>query len=264
MSVCRLGLLQAICLVTFQLCSSTSTLAASTDGVFVVYARTTSKDVKLVRYITEFDGVFPASLLTTNDVTLVCSTREGKNVVLGSRPTFPAATLDSIVDWLVPFNPMKVDTFGIAVRVMPLRQAILDGSRVLGSPHAKLVSQTPWYRKELNSSASQERRRAMLDISLDGTRQEPTFSLDTLGTYIIYPAEARGRDLQGTVVVSAHVDEQGFVDDIVIVESSHPVFEQSAARAVKCLRMRPGTLYGAPSPMWVTIPISFVPTSLEK
>lgn len=264
MSICRLGLIQAVCRVAALVLCGSDLWAATADDVFVVYARTTSKDVKLIRYITEFDGVFPTSLLTSTEMTIVCAARDGRTMIAGSRPVVPKTVLDSVVDWLVPFNPMKVDTFGIAVRVVPLKRAILEGSKILGSPHAKLVSHVPWYQSKRASKTPDQRRYGSTEISLDGSRQEPTYSLDTLGAYIIYPAEARGRDLRGSVVVSAYVDEQGFVNDVVIIESSHSVFEQSAARAVKCLRMQPGMVYGKPAPMWVTIPIAFVPGSLEK
>ncbi len=224
--------------------------------VYVVHARTTHPDVKLVRYITDFPGSYPATMLKNEEYSVLYVRSDKKNIAVASKPPLPESVLDSLTEWIVPFNPMSVDTFMVAVRVTPLRFAIRAALRDLGSPHSRLVSIRPWFRKD-TSRLTGKGQPGMNDIPPPFT--EPTYNLDTLGSRIIYPPAARGRDLEGFVLVAVMVDIQGFAEEVVIVQSSHNVFDLAAARACKTLRYQPGTAAGVPTRMWVLIPISFSP-----
>ena len=229
------------------------------DDVYLVYARSANADVKLIRFITEFPGSFPESMMAASDLSMVFVQTSSKPIVAASRPKLPQSTLDSLAEWLVPFNPMSIDTFAIAMRVVPLRRAIIDKSKLLASPYSRLVSKTPWFRNGILPSDTLGGRRRPGVNGLTTVYIEPTYNADTLGSYIFYPPAARGRGLRGEVIVTALVSQEGFVDDLVILESNNNLFDLAAVRAVKCLRFQPGRVAGVATRLWVTIPIVFSP-----
>lgn len=231
--------------------------ALGVDEVFLAYARSARPEVKLVRFITEFPGRFPSALMRACEVTLVFQRKGTQNVITASRPALDRATLDSLTEWLVPFNPMSVDTFAVALKVQPLRQAIMSRSKYLGSPHARLVSAQPWYRKGIQARDTAGGKPRPGINRFNTSYYEPSFNPDTLGSYILYPAVARQRGLSGTVLIAALVSANGIVEDLVILESDNVAFDEAAARAIRCLRFTPGLLNRVPTTMWVRVPISF-------
>lgn len=233
--------------------------AAPPDEPYLVYARSANPDVKLVRFITDFPGAFPSSMMRATDLSMVFLRKNAKAVIAASRPQLLRATLDSIAEWLVPFNPMSVDTFAVAMRVLPLRQAIREKSKLLGSPYSRLVSTSPWFRKGVSKSDTLGGKKRPGVNGFTIAYQEPTYNADTLGSYVIYPTAARGRGIKGSVVLAALVNTEGLVDDLVILESNNDLFDLAAARAVKSLQFKPGMYRGVPTTMWVTIPIDFTP-----
>lgn len=60
----------------------------------------------------------------------------------------------------------------------------------------------------------------------------------------IYPAKALARDLEGHVVVEFDVDESGRVMNVVVIESSHPVFEKAAIKAAQRFKFKPRVVDG--------------------
>ncbi|MEY3386819.1 MAG: hypothetical protein RIR53_1630 [Bacteroidota bacterium] len=233
--------------------------AQGVETVHIVYARTSNASVKLIQFITEFESYFPVSLMRPNELSIVFRRVNGKDSVLRTRPEIPKALLDSLVEWLVPFNPMAVDTYAVALRVIPLRQAIVEESKVLGNPNTRLVSREPWFHRGVKD---RDTVRTALRPSINdfvSASTDPMFDFDRLGSYIFYPAAARGRNMTGRVLVAALVGPDGHVEDVVILESTDPVYDLSAARAIKCLRFRPGQLHGGPARLWVRVPIEFRP-----
>lgn len=75
---------------------------------------------------------------------------------------------------------------------------------------------------------------------------------------IRYPAEAREKGIQGTVVVKFAVDKDGSIINIKIINQVSPAIDREA---VKVLRVSPkwipGTQYGQPMLMELTVPINF-------
>lgn len=252
MSVGRL-----ICWLLGALVVQTAVATAGINDVFLVYGRSAHPQVKLVRFITEFPGTFPASLMRKGEFTLVYHRKGTTNVIAASRPAIAKATLDSLAEWLVAFNPMSVDTFAVAVQVSPLKEAIVSKSKYLGSPHARLVSPKPWFRKGITAADTAGGKPRPGVNRFNVPYYEPAFNTDTLGSYILYPAEARQRGVAGTVYIAALIEADGFVDDLVILESDNDVFNESAARAVRCLRFSPGYVKRVPTKMWIRVPISF-------
>jgi periplasmic protein TonB len=73
-----------------------------------------------------------------------------------------------------------------------------------------------------------------------------------------YPAAARRRGQQGTVILSVHVDEQGRVSNLWLFESSgHRSLDTAALQAVKDWIFEPGMQGGSTVAMWVNVPVRF-------
>lgn len=73
-----------------------------------------------------------------------------------------------------------------------------------------------------------------------------------------YPAAARRRDQQGTVVLSVHVDAQGRVSNLWLFESSgHSSLDNAALQAVRDWIFEPGMQGGRKVAMWVNVPVRF-------
>lgn len=72
----------------------------------------------------------------------------------------------------------------------------------------------------------------------------------------IYPAQAQNLRLEGRVVLSATVSENGSISDMKVVEGA-PVLVQSAVEAVKHWRYQPFLLDGKPIPRQMTITVDF-------
>lgn len=73
-----------------------------------------------------------------------------------------------------------------------------------------------------------------------------------------YPAEAKSKNLQGYVLLSVLVDEQGAVAQAQVLESSPPgVFEQSALEGIRRWRFNPARSQGKPVRAFVQQKIVF-------
>ena len=73
-----------------------------------------------------------------------------------------------------------------------------------------------------------------------------------------YPALARKRRYQGTVMLEVFVQEDGRVGDLRIVASStHTLLDRAAMQAVKRWRFEPGRQGKHTLAMWVRVPIRF-------
>jgi TonB family protein len=72
----------------------------------------------------------------------------------------------------------------------------------------------------------------------------------------VYPEEARKAGVQGKVILSIIINEEGFVGDVRVV-SGHPLLDAAAIAAVKQRRYRPTVLNGEPVPVQETVTIPF-------
>jgi len=72
-----------------------------------------------------------------------------------------------------------------------------------------------------------------------------------------FPARARAQGLRGFVTVKLLVDQHGAVARVVIVGSSHRIFEASAMSAARGWRFRPGQYRGQAVKGWVQQTIRF-------
>ncbi len=79
-----------------------------------------------------------------------------------------------------------------------------------------------------------------------------------LAQKIIYPAEARRRDLSGTVYVRFVVDEQGRITDAAVAKGCGSGFDEEALRLVRLMPWwTPGRNEGKPVRVARTLPIIF-------
>jgi periplasmic protein TonB len=68
--------------------------------------------------------------------------------------------------------------------------------------------------------------------------------VDVMYVRPIYPADAAARGLEGFVIVSFDVTELGTVTNVVVLESSHRIFERAAREAALRSRFRPRVVEG--------------------
>jgi protein TonB len=73
-----------------------------------------------------------------------------------------------------------------------------------------------------------------------------------------YPRRARRLGYEGTVMLKVLVDENGRVDDLMVLESSgYPILDRTALASVRKWLFEPGTEGGIKKKMWVRIPVRF-------
>ncbi len=74
-----------------------------------------------------------------------------------------------------------------------------------------------------------------------------------------YPALARKRGWEGTVVLEVDIRRDGVVREILVKQSSsYGLLDKEAARAVRAWRFQPGTRAGEPVQMKVLVPVHFL------
>lgn len=94
-------------------------------------------------------------------------------------------------------------------------------------------------------------------LSLDEIDQKPRAIFQSAP---IYPAEMRGKKVEGTVTVIFIVDASGRVTNPRIKESSNPAFEKPALDAVKQWKFEPGIKGGERVPCSMRVPLRFQPS----
>ncbi|MBI1851247.1 MAG: energy transducer TonB [Planctomycetes bacterium] len=76
----------------------------------------------------------------------------------------------------------------------------------------------------------------------------------------LYPAEMRGKKVEGSVIVIFVVDSDGKVTSPRVEKSSHPAFEKPAVDAVKQWKFEPAVKAGQRVDCKVRVPIRFQPS----
>jgi protein TonB len=71
-----------------------------------------------------------------------------------------------------------------------------------------------------------------------------------------YPAAARDRQVQGTVVLDVHIGPNGAVRDVEVV-SGAPLLVQASTEAVKQWRFKPRAVNGRPAEMETKVTLNF-------
>ena len=73
----------------------------------------------------------------------------------------------------------------------------------------------------------------------------------------IYPDKAMNEEIEGTVFLKILVSTKGTVEDIKILKSDNPLFNQSAVDAAKHAKFEPAISKGKPIKDWIIVPVSF-------
>jgi protein TonB len=83
--------------------------------------------------------------------------------------------------------------------------------------------------------------------------------LNYIATNTIYPASAKKNGIQGRVIVSFSVSEDGSVGRSRIVKSVDPEVDAEAIRVINSLPAfeNPAIKNGNPVPVWYMVPITF-------
>ena len=76
---------------------------------------------------------------------------------------------------------------------------------------------------------------------------------------VVYPAEARRREIQGRVYVGFVIMEDGYIDGITVVKSVDPILDEAAIEAVKSFEYKwePAKINGKNVRFFYTVPINF-------
>lgn len=76
-----------------------------------------------------------------------------------------------------------------------------------------------------------------------------------------YPPEMRSRGETGTVTLRFRIQTDGRVDSasVMIENASSPEFTEPAAKVARAMRFRPAKIENRAVPVWVTLPITFMP-----
>jgi protein TonB len=74
----------------------------------------------------------------------------------------------------------------------------------------------------------------------------------------VYPAAARRRNLEGTVLLEVLVDRDGRAAQVRVLRGSgHAMLDRSALDSVRQWRFTPALRGGRPQEMWVQVPVRF-------
>lgn len=78
-------------------------------------------------------------------------------------------------------------------------------------------------------------------------------------SHLVYPKEAREKQMDGTVLVKFVVGRKGNVQEVEVVKGVHPLLNDEAVRVVKSSpKWKPGTVDGRPVRVNYTIPVIFI------
>jgi TonB family protein len=95
---------------------------------------------------------------------------------------------------------------------------------------------------------------ARIEVSFQITEPREIIPLDDL---IHYPEIAREKGIEGNVIMSAKVNEDGSTSQVEVVRSDNPVFNDEAIRVLTTARFDPAIQLGKPCPFWPILTIHF-------
>lgn len=108
------------------------------------------------------------------------------------------------------------------------------------------------------TAAAEESARDSHPLGPDQARVQASVPLYALNPAPAYPAVARRRNYQGTVILDVLVDRRGRAVQVKVAESSgHGILDRSALQSVRRWRFEPARRFGRPIEMWVQVPVRF-------
>jgi protein TonB len=72
-----------------------------------------------------------------------------------------------------------------------------------------------------------------------------------------YPDVARRARIEGKVILQAVVDKEGNVNEVTVLSSNNPMFNDAAIEAVKQWKYKPATQNGRPVSVFYTVRVDF-------
>jgi len=112
------------------------------------------------------------------------------------------------------------------------------------------------FTESLEGQASQQSVSA--PVGPDQAEVQASIPLYHLNPSPTYPAMARRRNYQGTVLLDVLVNQQGRVARVEVAEScGYAMLDRSARKSVGQWRFEPARRFGRPIEMWVQVPIKF-------
>lgn len=136
-------------------------------------------------------------------------------------------------------------------------EAALSGQTAAGSDFASSVSFASGGRIGGTGSLATASEDALESaFGLEEIDQEPRAILQTAP---VYPAELRGKKLEGVVTLIFIVDAQGKVVHPKVASSTHPAFEKPALDAIRQWKFEPGLRGGERVDRHMRLPIRFQP-----
>lgn len=86
---------------------------------------------------------------------------------------------------------------------------------------------------------------------------KPIGGMNEIAKNVIYPEEAKKNGIEGKVFLNVFINEEGNVEKLVVLKSSHPALDSAAIEAVSKVKFTPGKKDGIPVKTQVAIPIKF-------
>ncbi|VAX28047.1 Ferric siderophore transport system, periplasmic binding protein TonB [hydrothermal vent metagenome] len=121
--------------------------------------------------------------------------------------------------------------------------------------HFNLICQEP-----VNSS-SQLKNATLNNFTTitDGNEKAPVLigGISSLQSKIIYPKEAKAKNIEGKVFIKCKITTEGLVEEIKVVKGLGFGCDEEAIRVVKSSRWIPGKINNRPVEIDVTIPLIF-------
>ena len=75
---------------------------------------------------------------------------------------------------------------------------------------------------------------------------------------IKYPRKAEKNEIEGQVICSFWILEDGSITDVRVAQSAHPILDKEALRVIKAMpKWNPATLNGVPKKIRYSLPINF-------
>lgn len=86
---------------------------------------------------------------------------------------------------------------------------------------------------------------------------EPIGGMNSIYKRLSYPKDLKEKKIEGTVLVKVFIESDGEVSSADVIESLHPVLDESARLAVYYTRFKPGLQRGKRVKVQMNIPIEF-------
>ncbi|MFH1853012.1 MAG: M56 family metallopeptidase [Candidatus Neomarinimicrobiota bacterium] len=94
---------------------------------------------------------------------------------------------------------------------------------------------------------------------------EPLGGFDAIMNNVVYPKAALEAGIEGTIIVMAHIDETGVVNETRVVKSiPGSGLDEAAALAISTTKFKPAQQRDRTVGVWITIPVNFKLNDKEK